>query len=188
MNKSVKRVWMSMAPILILLAGTAHAQMGPGPKGHGPMAGMHPGGCSCMDAAGGAMHGGMMGRWWKDPAAAQKLNLTDAQTQQLEKIYQDQRLQAIDQRAALEKEQAKLQPLLEADHPEDGQVTAQIDKVAQARANLEKSQTLASLAMRRVLTPDQWKQLQSQPCMAMAGESGGPHVHGQQNAPKPPAR
>lgn len=141
-----------------------------------------------MEASGGFMHGGMMGRWWKNPASAQKLNLTDAQTRQLEKIYQDHRLQAIDQRAALEKEQAKLQPLLEADHPEEGQVTAQIDKVAQARANLEKSQALTVLAMRRVLTPDQWKQLQAQPCMAMAGRPGGPHFHGQQNSPKPPAR
>lgn len=37
MKKSVERVLMSVAPILILLAGTAHAQMmGPGPEGSGP--------------------------------------------------------------------------------------------------------------------------------------------------------
>jgi hypothetical protein len=38
-------------------------------------------------------------------------------------------------------------------------VVAQIDNVAQARANLEKSNTLMLLAIRRVLTVEQWKKL-----------------------------
>ena len=48
---------------------------------------------------------------------------------------------------------------MEGDQPDEAQVTAQIDKVAQARANLEKSNALMLLAIRRVLTIDQWKKL-----------------------------
>jgi Spy/CpxP family protein refolding chaperone len=116
-----------------------------------------------------------MGKWWKNSQLVQKLGLSDAQVQQIEKIFQDHRLQLIDLRASLEKQEALLQPLVEADRPDDTQVSAQIDKVAQARASLEKSNALMLLAIRRVLTQDQWKTLQAQrPGEMMRGRGRGP--------------
>ncbi|MGZ4826084.1 MAG: Spy/CpxP family protein refolding chaperone [Terriglobales bacterium] len=128
--------------------------------------------------SGPGMGRGPMGKWWTNSALVQKPGLNDTQTQKIEKIFQDHRTQLIDLRANVEKAEVALQPLVEADHPNEVQVTAQIDKIAQARANLEKSNAQMLLAIRQVLTVDQWKQLRSQPGMGrMTGRRGfGPPV------------
>ena len=107
------------------------------------------------------------GKWWKDSELMRKLGVSDEQVQRIEKIFQDHRLELIDLHAALEKQEAILDPLIEADQPDESQVIAQIDKVAQARANLEKSNAQMLLAIRRVLTVDQWKKLRDQPGIAL---------------------
>jgi periplasmic protein CpxP/Spy len=71
--------------------------------------------------------------------------------------------------AALQKEEAILEPLLEADRPDETMVLSQIDRVAQARAELEKSNARMLLGFRGVLTLDQWKKLQTE----------GPRGHGE---------
>jgi len=96
------------------------------------------------------------GKWWKNSALMTRI----------EKIFQDNRLELIDLHAALDKQEAILDPLIEADQPDESQVIAQIDKVAQARANLEKSNAQMLLAIRRVLTVDQWKKLRDLPGIA----------------------
>ena len=106
------------------------------------------------------------GKWWKNSELMQKLGVSDDQVQKIEKIFQDHRLQLIDLHAALEKQEAMLEPLIEADQPNETQVVAAIEKVAQARANLEKSNAQMLLAVRRVLTVDQWKKLRTQPAVA----------------------
>ena len=83
-------------------------------------------------------------------------------------------MQLIDLRATLEKQELTLQPLVDAERPDEAQVTAQIDKVAQARADLEKSNAKMLLAIRRILTVEQWKQLQAQGM----GPMHGPHMMG----------
>ena len=103
------------------------------------------------------------GRWWKDSELVKRIGVNEDQVQKIEKIFQDHRLDLIDLRAALEKQEAILEPLVEADQPDEAQVVGQIDKVAQARANLEKSDAKMLLAIRRVLTVDQWKKLRDLP-------------------------
>jgi len=109
------------------------------------------------------------GKWWKDSDLMKGIGVSDEQITKIEKIFQDHRLQLIDLHAALEKQEAILEPLVEADQPDEAQVTAQIDKVAQARANLEKSDALMLLAIRRVLTVDQWKKLRGFPRVKAVG-------------------
>ena len=103
----------------------------------------------------------MMGRWWKNSELVQKLGINDSQIQQMEQVFQENRLKLIDVRAELERQEARLEPLVEADHPDESQVIAQIDKIAASRAELEKAMAQMSLAVRRVLTLDQWKKLQT---------------------------
>jgi len=103
------------------------------------------------------------GKWWKDSGLMKRIGVSDDQVTKIEKIFQDHRLQLIDLHADLEKQEAILEPLVEADQPVESQVAAQIDKVAQARAKLEKSDALMLLAIRRVLTVDQWKKLREIP-------------------------
>jgi len=108
---------------------------------------------------GGGMHGMGMGKWWKNSELAQRIGLTDAQSQQIEKIFQDHRLQLIDLHASLEKQEALLEPMMESDRPDEAQVSSQIDRIAQARGALEKSNAQMLLGVRRVLSVEQWKKL-----------------------------
>jgi len=77
-------------------------------------------------------------------------------------IFQDSRLALIDQVAGVQKQEAMLEPLVEADSPDETQVLAQIDKVAQARAELEKTHARMLLSIRQVLSQEQWKKLKSE--------------------------
>jgi hypothetical protein len=67
----------------------------------------------------------------------------------------------------VEKQDLRLQTLLDADVPNDGQVEAQVDQVLAARGKLEREFTFMSLDLRRVLSLDQWRQLKS-----VRGEGG----------------
>jgi periplasmic protein CpxP/Spy len=108
-----------------------------------------------------AFHG-PPGRWWTDPALVQRLGLTADQQNRIDTLFQQSRLKLIDLSAALQKEEAIMEPLVEADRPDESQVLAQIDRVAQARAELEKANARMLLGFRGVLTQDQWKKLQAE--------------------------
>jgi len=100
-------------------------------------------------------------KWWKDSNIVKQIGLSDAQVKQIEDTFQAHRLKLIDITAEVERQEATLEPLIESDNPDEKQVVAQIDKVAAARAQLEQENALMSLAIRKVLTPDQWKTLRS---------------------------
>ncbi len=168
----------------VLLAGTALAQgpgggMGPGP-GMGPRAGFgehRP----PMERAFGAP--GNHGRWWNNPKVVERLKLTDEQRKTFDGILLDHRAKLIDLRASLEKAELTLEPLMSDDPPNEAKILAQIDKVAQARAELEKANAGFLLAIRAKLTPEQWKQVQAfranHERAAMGREERGPRHGGQ---------
>jgi Spy/CpxP family protein refolding chaperone len=164
--KGMKATVASLA-FVIVFCGLAGAQEMP-PPAEGPSAQMAPPVTARTIGRGPGMVLRVPGpgKWWKDSALMQRIGVSDEQVQRIEKIFQDHRLQLIDLHAALEKQEAILEPLVEADQPEEAQVIAQIDKVAQARANLEKSNAQMLLAIRRVLTLDQWKKLRDLPGVA----------------------
>src|SRR5512142_1096876 len=113
----MKHGFVVVTVVVIVLAGLAAAQMGPGPcDGAGPPAGARMGGQmrgQVMGPGGPGMGQGMgpgpgmgrgpMGKWWTNSALVQKLGLNDTQTQKIEKIFQDHRTQLIDLRANVEK-------------------------------------------------------------------------------------
>ena len=103
----------------------------------------------------------MFGAWWKNSEVVKELQLTDAQVKQIEQTFLDYRLKLIDLRADLERQETKLEPLLEADQPSEQQVGPQVDAVVAARGRLEKTNTMMMLAIRRVLSVDQWKKMQT---------------------------
>jgi Spy/CpxP family protein refolding chaperone len=67
----------------------------------------------------------------------------------------------MDLSANVRSQETAMEPLLGVDQPDEGKILAQIDHVAQARAELEKANARMLLGLRRVLTPDQWKTLQA---------------------------
>lgn len=80
----------------------------------------------------------------------------------------------IDLTAAVEKEEAMLEPLLAVEQPDEKKVLGQIDKIAEARAELEKANAAMLLGFRRVLSSDQWVKLQAEPSGPGGGPRGGP--------------
>ncbi len=121
-----------------------------------------------------ALQPGPHGRWWNNPEMAQKLGLTADQQKKMDEIFQQHRLKLIDLNASLQKEEAILEPLVESDQPEESKIATQIDRVAQARAELEKANARMLLGIRRVLNPEQWKKLQVGVSRPPAGFPG-PH-------------
>ncbi|MGO9229429.1 MAG: Spy/CpxP family protein refolding chaperone [Bryobacteraceae bacterium] len=138
---------------------------------------------------------GPAGKWWDNPDLAKRLNLTGEQQKKMDEVFQQNRLRMIDLHAALEKEEATLDPLIEAANPDDSKVLPQIDRVAQARAELEKANARLLLGLRHVLTPEQWKTLDSDRHGAHGPDGhggpeghGGPSGHGAPHPPQPPER
>jgi Spy/CpxP family protein refolding chaperone len=113
-----------------------------------------------MEQAFGPMNAGNKG-WWNNPGTIERLKLTDDQRKGMDAILLQHREKLIDLRANLQKAELAMQPLMSADTPNDAAITAQIDKVVQARAELERANARFLLAIRDKLTADQWKQIQS---------------------------
>lgn len=101
-----------------------------------------------------------LGKWWKNSEIVKQLGLTEEQTEKIEYTFFNHRMQLIDLRAAMQKEEMRLEPLMQAEQPDEAEVSAQIDRVLAARGKLEKANAMMMLAIRRILTVDQWKMLE----------------------------
>jgi protein CpxP len=168
--RGIWAVKVGMAVAGVLLAGTALAQAPVGGSGSGSGAG-----------AGFGDHrppferamGGDHGRWWNNPKTVDRLKLTDTQRKAMDDTLQQHRSTLIDLRASLEKSELELEPMMKEDQPNESQILAQIDKVAQARAELEKANARFLLQIRSKLTPEQWKQMEADRAARPHGEWGG---------------
>ncbi len=150
--RGMRSVRLGLAMAGLMMAGAAWAQ-GPGP-GMGPMGEHRP----PMERA--FVGHGAEGRWWKNPRIVERLKLTDEQCKDFDQILLDHKEKLIDLRANLEKAELVMGPLVSADQPDETKILAQIDKVAAARAELEKANARYLLALRAKLTPEQWKEMQ----------------------------
>lgn len=163
----------SLGLMLVLAGALGYAQgpppaAGPVPEGPPPPEARRP----PMEKV---LRPGPRGRWWNNPEMEQRLGLTADQQRRMDDIFQQNRLKLIDLNAAVEKEEVIMEPLMQSDQPDEAKIVAQIDRVAQARAELEKTNARFLLAIRRVLNADQWKKLQAE------------RPKGGMNGPKPAA-
>jgi len=130
-------------------------------------------------------------RFWNDPKVVSQLKLTDDQRKAMDGILLEHRERLIDLRASVDKAELGMEPLMSQDQPDEGKIVAQIDQVAQARAELEKANARFLLALRGKLTGDQWKQMQAlRASHAQDGHGwghGGPGPNGQFHRGGPPA-
>jgi protein CpxP len=142
----------------VLLAGTAAGAQAPGGgRGMGPDAGFGDHRPPFERAFGGQ---GDHGRWWNNPKIVERLKLTDSQRKSMDDILLSHRETLVDLKGSLEKAELTLEPLMKDDQPNEAKILAGIDKVAQARAELEKANARFLLAIRGKLTPEQWKMVQ----------------------------
>jgi Spy/CpxP family protein refolding chaperone len=148
---------------------TALAQ-GPGDGGFGPHR-------PPMEQAMGPRgeHGHEMGRFWNDPRAIEKFKLTETQRKAMDDVYMQHRIALVDLHGTLEKAELSMEPLMSADQPDETKILAQIDKIAAARAELEKANARMLFEIRRQLTPEQWKLVQADRASRREGRDGNGH-------------
>jgi periplasmic protein CpxP/Spy len=159
----------------VLIAGVAAGAQGyGGGQGVGQGFGVHR---PAMERAFGPM--GASRGWWNNPRIVERLKLTDDQRKAMDEILLQHREKLIDLQANLQKAELDMQPLMSADTPNDAAIEAQIDKVVQARGELERANARFLLAIRDKLTPEQWKQVQA------FRDSGGMHRQWRQGGPGP---
>jgi Spy/CpxP family protein refolding chaperone len=134
-----------------------------GPMGRGPMqpgpgrGGMQP----AVRAFEERLLPGPHGKWWDNPQVAEQLALSADQKKKMDDIFQQHRMKLIDLNATVQKAELTMEPLVAADQPDEAKIVAQIDKVAQARADLEKENARMLLGIRGVLTPEQYQKLKT---------------------------
>jgi Spy/CpxP family protein refolding chaperone len=99
--------------------------------------------------------------WWTNTNLVAQLGLTEDQKARIERAFQNHRQNLTSWSRELERAEAQLARLLEADVIDRVSVTTQIQGVVHARGEMEKVNALMTLDMREVLTRAQWTQLQS---------------------------
>lgn len=145
------------------------------------------------------MMAGPGGKWWDNPEMVKELGLTADQQKKMDDIFQQSRLKLIDLHATLEKEEVMMDGLMQASQLDDSKILPAIDRIAQARAELEKANARFLLGIRHALTPEQFKKLEaSHQRPSMRGGRGpnpeqnrpggmGPRPQGGNTPPPPPA-
>jgi Spy/CpxP family protein refolding chaperone len=116
--------------------------------------------------------------WWTNAAVVAQLGLAEDQKRKIEAIAERHRQPLAQNKADLEREEAALARMLDAEVLEARVITAQSERVVAARAELERTNSKLTLEMRETLTRSQWAQLQQlQPFVAtpatVPGARGG---------------
>lgn len=147
------------------------------PRGINPGGGMRNGGVfphpgspppNVRDGAGGAsvstMRGGLQlgppGRWWDDRHFAKQLHLSSDQQHRMDSIFEQNRGMLLKRFEGLQQEEQRMEELTHAKTLDENALFAQIDRVAQARADLEKANTHLLFQIRSEMDAEQITRLE----------------------------
>jgi Spy/CpxP family protein refolding chaperone len=97
--------------------------------------------------------------WWEG-RFTRDLDLSDEQRQEIRSIQKRYRDLMIDQRAAAEKADARLQDLFDSEEIPAAAAKSAVDTLVEARGAMTRSLTEMSVELRQVLTAEQWRDLQ----------------------------
>jgi Spy/CpxP family protein refolding chaperone len=104
---------------------------------------------------------GPAGRWWDDKTFSNALGLKQQQQQRMDAVFNANKAALYSTYRSLKTEEAKLDTMQRAESPDEDAILAQIDKVTALRGQLTKSTATLMLQLRKELTPEQIKQLES---------------------------
>jgi Spy/CpxP family protein refolding chaperone len=138
------------------------AQMGfpdGGPPGRGPRGGF-PGPDGAMGMRG-WLPLGPPGRWWDDPDFAKDLGLTPEQKSKMDDIFNAHKAEIFSSYTSLLTEESALEKITHEIHPDEAGVFSAIDRIARARASLEKANAHMLLAIRREMDDKQLERMES---------------------------
>lgn len=102
----------------------------------------------------------MLAKWWEHPRIQEKLQLDDAQIQQLNDIFYRYQKSLVDLRSRVEKAQLDLEHAMKQENWNENEIMNLARQAIEARNQVELKQLEMALQMRKVLTPQQWEELQ----------------------------
>jgi Spy/CpxP family protein refolding chaperone len=94
-------------------------------------------------------------RWWDDKHYAKALHLRPDQKKRMDGLFDENRANLVNRYEAVQQEEKKMETLSHAQTLDEAALFAQIDRVAQAKADLEKATTHLMLQVRKELDADQ---------------------------------
>lgn len=100
------------------------------------------------------------GKWWKDPDIARELNLTSGEVKQLDKLFVKSRREMIELKNRVEKEQFEYQNLMESKTLDESAINRQLQKLEQARSELNEERSRFVVAVRKILGSERFQRLQ----------------------------
>lgn len=107
----------------------------------------------------GTMRGGLQlgppGRWWDDKKFAKSLGLNGDQQKRMDAVFGQNRDALLLRNDALQKAEDRLEALTRGGKVPESALFAEIDRVAQAKADLEKAYAHMLLQLREEMTPEQ---------------------------------
>jgi Spy/CpxP family protein refolding chaperone len=96
------------------------------------------------------------GAWWTNGALMQRLGLTNDQKVKIERTFENHRVSIVSTTNLVEKEEAQLARLMETEPVDRNALFAQIDRVIQARSEMERANAAMTVEIREHLTRAQW--------------------------------
>jgi len=99
------------------------------------------------------------GKWWHNPQASAKLNLSDEEIKMLDKQFVESRRKLIKLKSIVESEQFELDNLLDAENINQKEAMKQFDKLQQAKKNLSTDYFRHVLQVRKILGLERFRQL-----------------------------
>ena len=116
------------------------------------------------NGAGSTARGGLQlgppGRWWDDKHFAKSLQLRSDQQRRMDDIFEQSRSTLLKRYETLQGEEQRMDALTHASPLDENALFSQIDRVAQARADLEKANTHFLYQIRNEMDPDQIARLE----------------------------
>ena len=126
----------------------------------GPPPGNAPDSAGTVSTMRGGLQLGPPGRWWDDKHFAKDLRLRTDQQRRMDALFEQNRPSLLRSYEVLEQEQGRMEALTRAKTLDEAGLFAQIDRVAQARANLEKANTHFLLQIRAEMDMEQISRLE----------------------------
>ena len=106
-------------------------------------------------------HFGPVGRWWDDKSVVHAIGLSNEQQKKMDVIFNANKPAILAAYKSYLAEQAKLDALSKQSQVDQSRMFAAIDAVSQAKASLEKANTLMLLQIRQQMEPDQVTKLET---------------------------
>jgi Spy/CpxP family protein refolding chaperone len=102
------------------------------------------------------------GRWWNDKSVAKSLKLRPDQLTRMDNIFTQNRSSLLSSYLGLQQAEDHMAELSKSSNLDEAALYTQIDRVAQARAELEKANTHLQLQLRKEMDSDQLTRLDKQ--------------------------